>query len=69
MRLLKWLWCPHERVRCIHGDEIHQTTRAFLRPTIARTRCLDCGKALYKVELPDICYSTGTSHQVERKWR
>lgn len=60
--------CKHERVRCIHGDEINSTGRAWRHPSIARVRCLDCGRALYKMEMPEICSNTGTPHN-PRMWR
>lgn len=47
--------CPHDRVRCVHGDEI-------IRADWRRVACLDCGKYL-KGELPIVCYFTGQVHQ------
>lgn len=54
--------CKHDAVRCIHGDEIISTTRAWRRPTWARARCLRCGKALYDQPLPDPCWFTDEPH-------
>lgn len=54
--------CEHKNVRCIHGDEIISTVRAWRRPTLARVRCLDCGKALYNKPFPIMCYNTGFRH-------
>lgn len=59
-----WLFrrCKHKNIRCLHGDEIYQTLRPIRRPEIARVRCVDCGKALYNVELPYVCTVTKTPH-------
>ena len=59
--------CKHRNIRCLHGDEVWNTMRAWRRPEIARTRCVDCGKALYNVELPDICTVTNTEHDPWRR--
>lgn len=65
MQLLKKIFkrCPHDNKRMIYGDEINQTIHIFRKPTIARVRCTDCGRALYKVgptSTPD--------HQVSHAW-
>lgn len=39
--------CKHLHVRCIHGDEVLTTIRAWRKPAVARVRCKDCGKNLY----------------------
>lgn len=54
--MFKFLFCKHKNQRCIHGDEINQTIRAWFKPTLARARCLDCGKALYDVPIPKTCF-------------
>lgn len=55
--------CVHANVRCIHGDEINSTIRAWRKPTLARVRCRDCGRALYDVwPMPDPCFYTGEPH-------
>lgn len=46
--------CRHERVRCIHGDEINQYHGR-------RVLCLDCGEALL-TPMPRICWYTGKPH-------
>lgn len=42
--------CQHLRTRCIHGDEILQAMKVYLRwwkpEKLRRQRCLDCGRAL-----------------------
>ena len=53
-----WPWprcvtCHHERVRCVHGDEI-------VRRGYARSACLDCGRSLKP--LPDMCWYAGEMH-------
>lgn len=63
--LIGWLQrifrpCKHNRVRCIHGDEIWSTMR--LNGKIARVRCIDCGKSLVDRDLPEFCTNTGTRH-------
>ena len=51
--------CRHERVRCLHGDEIiHRGFR--------RRACVDCGRAL-KGPLPEVCTVTGSVHQSYRE--
>lgn len=45
--------CPHPRVRCIHGPEIHTTGGR-------RGHCLDCGRWLR--HLPPVCFTTGRPH-------
>lgn len=47
-------FCKHERLRCIHGDEI--IARKF-----RRCACLDCGKSL-DWPMPDVCFFTGLPH-------
>jgi hypothetical protein len=60
-RLLYPLWpCRHERVRCIHGDEVLQAMTTW-RARVRRTRCLDCGRALDR-NLPNPCTTTGLPH-------
>jgi hypothetical protein len=54
--------CLHAHVRCIHGDEIVSTIRAWHKPILARARCLDCGRALYDEPLPDLCWFTNDLH-------
>lgn len=55
MCLLKLIFtrCHHKNTRIIYGDEILNTIRAFRKPMIARIRCVDCGKALYDVDMTD----------------
>lgn len=54
---MKWLFCKHENVRCVHGDEIvHRRYR--------RVACLDCGRSL-KRDLPSMCWFTGTIHEFD----
>jgi hypothetical protein len=53
-------YCPHVRVRCVHGDEILATGGR-------RVRCLDCGRALDE-PLPALCTTTGLAHGVS-DWR
>lgn len=55
--------CKHEHVRCIHGDEIWSTMRGFRKFSFARSRCLDCNKALYNGPLPKVCTVTGEPHR------
>ena len=53
---LKWLLnfrCKHERVRCLHGDEV-------IMLFWTRAACLDCPK-LFKA-LPEYCSVTGERH-------
>ena len=52
--------CKHERVRCIHGDEILMAMTVY-RARIRRQRCLDCGRALDR-GLPDPCTVNGQPH-------
>lgn len=59
--------CGHPDIRCIHGDEIN-TTRKFFSGKIARVRCLICKRALYRVELPAVCWYTGKPHS-PLSWR
>jgi len=54
--------CKHEIYRCLHGDEILETTRSYRRPSFARVRCVTCGKPLYHIELPEICTTTNEPH-------
>lgn len=51
----RWLprVCKHERVRCIHGDEI--IARRF-----RRRLCMVCGRAL-KGPLPERCFYSPTN--------
>lgn len=65
MKLKRLFFCKHEHVRCIHGDEVWQTMRAFHKFSLARVRCIDCGRALYKRPLLEICSYTGRSHSVK----
>lgn len=46
--------CKHEKVRCIHGDEIHTYKGR-------RIKCLVCGRAL-KGEHPRQCFFNGEPH-------
>jgi ribosomal protein S27E len=54
-------YCEHNRVRCIHGDEI------LFAAGGRRVRCLDCGRALDR-PLPALCTVTGLAHGVS-DWR
>ena len=54
MNIFKRLRCKHDRVRCIHGDEINHANGR-------RVRCLDCERAL-SWELPERCFVTGKAH-------
>lgn len=57
--------CPHDRVRCIHGDEINQAMTyldALTGAPARRARCLDCGRALIQ-DLPEPCTFTGVPHE------
>ena len=54
-RLARWFRrCPHDAIRCVHGDEIIDRNGA-------RRACLDCGRSL-KGSLPDLCAVTGRLH-------
>jgi hypothetical protein len=55
MKIRFWKRCKHERVRCVHGDEIIQVD-------FARVKCLDCGRALKHHPLPEPCTVTGHRH-------
>ncbi|MBM3315841.1 hypothetical protein FJY71_08420 [candidate division WOR-3 bacterium] len=46
--------CPHDDVRCTHGDEI--IARRF-----RRRLCMTCGRVL-RGDLPDVCWFTGVPH-------
>ena len=47
--------CPHERTRCVHGDEIiGRNTRVV---------CMVCGRALRDRPLPEMCFFTGEPHR------
>lgn len=61
-----FLRCKHVHVRCIHGDEIQSTYRGWRVPALARVRCLDCGRGLYGIPLPDICTVTNEPHPLLR---
>lgn len=54
---LKWLFnmhhCDHDRIRCIHGDEINMVRGA-------RAACIDCFD-LFE-DLPEYCYYTKEKH-------
>ena len=50
--------CRHERVRCVHGDEINWRSG---RVTV-RAACLDCDASLPKLDLPAICHYNGEAH-------
>lgn len=52
--------CRHERVRCIHGDEILARMTTW-RGIVRRAACLDCGGALDR-GLPEPCTVTGKPH-------
>jgi hypothetical protein len=57
---LKWLFnrkCKHERVRCIHGDEI-------LLAGWKRATCLDC-PAVFD-SLPEYCSFTLEPHAIDK---
>jgi hypothetical protein len=51
-RFQRWK-CKHNRVRCVHGDEI-------VRLNYRRSVCLDCGKVLD--DLPKFCTVTNKPH-------
>lgn len=52
----RWNWrrCPHDIVRCVHGNEI--IARGYRRQV-----CVKCGRAL-KGPLPEFCTVTGHRH-------
>lgn len=62
---MRWLFCKHEHVRCIHGDEINNTMRVWRTPSYARVRCLDCGRALYTWPLPKSCLLPNIYHDID----
>lgn len=49
----RWHPCPHDHVRCVHGDEM-------LAVGGRRSQCLDCGR--YLRPLPTVCSVTGRPH-------
>lgn len=67
MRLFKR--CPHNDIRCVHGDEIQNSAKGFFRVKIARARCVDCASYLYDHDLPEICTETGSPHYSVRRSR
>lgn len=54
--------CKHVNVRCVHGDEVNESVRAFRSPAFARAKCQKCGKYMYNMELPYLCIFTGRPH-------
>lgn len=53
--------CPHQRTRCLHGDEILARQKVYIfrfwkTSKLRRQVCRDCGAAL---ERPAICTATG----------
>ena len=55
-----WRWayppCPHDAIRCVHGDEINHRSGA-------RAACTRCDRSLKRVPLPEPCTVTGRFHQ------
>lgn len=58
-RFHEWMTCTHERVRCVHGDEIWQ--RMTANGVVYRRACVDCGRSL-KGGLPKKCSYTDGLH-------
>ena len=60
--------CSHIKTRCIHGDEINDRAKVYLRwwkdAIVYRQLCLMCGKPL---DLPPICSVFPDTHQIY-KW-
>lgn len=53
--------CPHNRTRCLHGDEINARTKVYIwrfwKPDVVRRQaCLECDAALDRTA---ICSATG----------
>ena len=65
MKLLKsWFKrCDHPDIRCVHGDEINNSSKGFFRVKFARARCVTCESYLYDHDLPLVCTVTGRSHR------
>ena len=55
IRRITFRRCGHPHVECIHGDLINHADGA-------RARCVDCGRALKYLPLPEPCTGTGRPH-------
>jgi hypothetical protein len=54
-----YVGCKHGVKRCIHGDEILLTLKAW-SGDIRRSRCVTCGKTFEP--MPEVCSFTGQRH-------